>query len=111
MQRVLREPVLRSQRRKGALTLLLLAAGNGACCLPGGVCSHAPESPLSFPEDRVVELARGFQMRAQALRLIGGHLEREFQEKGLRPFAHVRLLLCAWLPFPGHWMKASFSNL
>ena len=111
VQRVLREPVLRSQRRKGALSVYLLAAGNGAGRLPGRIGAHVPEPPLPLREDGIVELACGFQMCAQALRLAGGHLERQFQEKGRRRFARVGLLLCARLPFPGHRMEASFSNL
>jgi hypothetical protein len=50
------------------------------------------------------------QMRAEALRLPRCHLERQFQVKGRRRFARVRLLICAGLLLPGHRMEASFSN-
>jgi hypothetical protein len=111
VQRVLGEPILLPEHAKGALSFYLLRARNGPRALPGGIGPHAVQPSLPFGQDRVIHLPRRFQMRAHALRLIGGHLEREFQEKGRRPFARVRLLLCAGLPFPGHWMEASFSIL
>jgi hypothetical protein len=76
VQRVLREPTLPPQRRKGTLSFLLLAAGDGACRLPGRIGPHAAQAPLSFGKDGVIELARGFQMGTEALRLAGRHLER-----------------------------------
>jgi hypothetical protein len=102
--------MLRSQRCKGAQSVQFLAAGNGASRLPGRIGPHAPEPPLPLRQDRVIHLACGFQMRAEALRLTGGHLEREFQKKGRRRFALVWLLLCAGFPLPGHQVGASFVN-
>jgi hypothetical protein len=54
VQRVLREPVLRSQRRKGALSFQLLAAGNGASHLPGGIGPYTPQPSLACRQDRVI---------------------------------------------------------
>src|SRR5262249_42742880 len=110
MQRILRKPVLRSQRRKGALPLLLLGARNGACCLPGGVSPHALQAPLPFGQEGVIQLARGFQMGTQPLCLPWRHLERQFQKKGRRWFARGRLLLCVGLPLPGHRTEPSIAS-
>jgi hypothetical protein len=111
VQGVFRKSVLRSQCLKGTLPFQLLGTRNSAGSLPGRIGAHAAQPLLPFGQDRVIELARGFQMGTETLRLAGRDLEREFQEKGWRPFARLRLLLYAGLPFPGHWLEASFSNL
>ena len=102
MQRVLREAVLPSQRSKGALTFLLLGARNGTCSLPGGIGPHAAQPSLPFRQDGVIELARGFQMGTQPLRLPRCHLERQFQEKGRRRLVRMRCFRCVGLPLLGH---------
>jgi hypothetical protein len=98
VQRILREAILPSQRSKGAFALLRLCARDGTSRLPGRIGPHAPEPPLPLRQDRVIQLARGFQMGAQPLRLPCCHLEGQFQEKGRRPFLRRRSFRCAGLP-------------
>jgi hypothetical protein len=101
VQRVFGKPVALPERPEGSLAPLLLAAGNGTCRLPGGIGAHAPESPLPFRQDRVIEVPCRFQMRAEALRLAGGDVQGHLQEKSGRPFALLRCLLVRCL-FPAH---------
>ena len=107
VQRVLRELVLQSQRRKGALPFEFLRAWNGTGNLPGRVGAQVPEPSLPFGQDGVIELASCFQMGPQTFGLPRRHLERQFQEEGRRRFLRVHLLLCAGLPLPEHWMEVA----
>ena len=59
-----REAVLLAQRPKGTLAFEFLEARNGSRSLPVRISPHPAQPPLSFRQDRVIELAARFQMGA-----------------------------------------------
>ena len=83
--------------------------GIARAALPGGGGPHAAQSSLSFGQDRVIQVPRGFEVGTQPLRLPRCDRERQFQEKGRCWFARVRVLLCTGALLPGHRLESSLA--